>query len=171
MRRTHILTLDLGRHSDAGATRALEILTDSLNDESQAVSAWSVLEKDAALMCGEKTRRTKQALLEVLAKAGISVRPPRQTRRWHEELCYTKKLLAYDEPIRAISLLREIEADFTESGARDTQVLYRISQHRASASHSWVDMPRRCCQLKGLSATTDGIHALVNLAAPDQRRQ
>lgn len=28
-RRTHILTLDLGRHSDPGATRALEILTDT----------------------------------------------------------------------------------------------------------------------------------------------
>jgi tetratricopeptide (TPR) repeat protein len=164
-RRTHILTLDLGRHSDPGATRALEILTDSLSDESQAVSAWSVLEKDAALMCAEKTRRTKQSLLDVLARAGISVRPPRQTRRWHEELRYTKKLLADDEPTLALSLLREIESDFTKSGARDGQVLYRISQHRASAL---LQLGRYGDALlsaqRALDHDPDGIHALVNLA-------
>ena len=164
-RRTRILTLDLSTHSDAGATRALEILTDSLNDESQAVSAWSVLEKDAALMCAEKSRRTKQALLEVLAEAGISVRPPRQTRRWHEELRYTKKLLADDEPTLALLLLREIEADFTKTGARDSQVLYRISQHRASA---FLQLGRYGDALlsaqRALDHDPDGIHALVNLA-------
>lgn len=123
MRRTHILTLDLGRHSDAGATRALEILIDSLNDESQAVAAWSVLEKDAALMCAEKTRRTKRALLDVLAKAGITVRPPRQTRKWHEELRYTEKLLA-DDDRSALALLLRVEALFADietAGAAERQ--------------------------------------------------
>lgn len=164
-RRTHILTLDLNRHSDAGATRALEMLTDSLCDESQAMAAWSVLEKDAALMCAEKTRRAKQALLDVLAKAAISVRPPRQTRKWHEELRYTKKLLADDEPALALLLLREIESDFTKSGARDSQVLYRISQHRASA---FLQLGRYSDAIlsaqRALDHDPNGMHALVNLA-------
>jgi tetratricopeptide (TPR) repeat protein len=164
-RRTHIVTLDLDKHSDAGASRALEILTDSLSDESQATAAWSVLEKDAARMCAERTRRKKQALVDTLAKAGISVRPPRQTRKWHEELRYTKKLLADDEPALALSLLREIESDFTKSGIRDSQVLYRISQHRASAFlqlgryHDAILTAQRA-----LDHDPNGMHALVNLA-------
>ena len=68
-----------------------------------------------------------------LAKAGISIRPPRQARKWHEDLRYTKKLLADDEPALALSMLREIESDFTKSGIRDSHLLYRLNQHRASA--------------------------------------
>jgi hypothetical protein len=33
----------------------------------------------------------------------------------------------------ALSMLREIESDFTKSGVRDGQVFYSISRHRASA--------------------------------------
>jgi tetratricopeptide (TPR) repeat protein len=164
-RRTHILTLDLARDSDAGATKALEILTDSLEDESQATAAWSVLEKDAALMCAEKTRRTKQALLDVLAKANISVRAPRQTRKWHEELRYTKKLLKDDEPALVLSLLREIESDFTKSGLRDSHVLYRLNQHRAAALLQLGRYGEAVLSAKrALDHDPDGMHAIVNLA-------
>jgi tetratricopeptide (TPR) repeat protein len=164
-RRTHIITLDLGSHSDAGASRALEILTDSIGNDSQATAAWSLLEKEAALICAERSRRDKQALRDVLAKAGISIQPSRQTRRWHEDLRYTKKLLADDEPALALSMLREIESDFTKSGVRDGQVLYRISQHRASA---FLQLGRYGDALlsaqRALDHDPDGIHALVNLA-------
>jgi len=37
--------------------RALEILTDSIGNDSQATAAWSLLEKEAALMCGEEPSR------------------------------------------------------------------------------------------------------------------
>jgi tetratricopeptide (TPR) repeat protein len=164
-RRTHIITLDLGRHSDAGASRALEILTDSIGNDSQATAAWSLLEKEAALMCAERSRRDKKALRDVLAKAGIAIQPPRQTRKWHEDLRYTRKLLADDEPALALSMLREIESDFTKSGVRDGQVLYRISQHRASA---FLQLGRYGDALlsaqRALDHDPDGIHALVNLA-------
>ena len=163
--RTHIITLDLGSRSDAGASRALEILTDSVGSDSQGTAAWSLLEKEAALMCAERSRRDKQALRDVLAKAGISIQPPRQTRKWHEDLRYTKKLLADDEPALALSMLREIESDFTKSGIRDGHVLYRISQHRASA---FLQLGRYGDALlsaqRALDHDPDGIHALVNLA-------
>lgn len=42
------------------------MLTDSLNDASQAVAAWSVLENEAALMCAQRARRTKHQLLILL---------------------------------------------------------------------------------------------------------
>ena len=68
-------------------------------------------------------------------------------------------------PTLALSLLREIESDFTKSGAQDTQFLYRISQHRASAL---LQLGRYRDELlsaqRALDHDPDGIHALVNLA-------
>jgi tetratricopeptide (TPR) repeat protein len=62
-------------------------------------------------------------------------------------------------------MLREIESDFAKSGIRDSQVLYRISQHRASA---FLQLGRYGDALTGgseaLDHDPDGIHALVNQA-------
>ncbi len=165
MRRTHILTLDLGRLSNASTSRALEILAESLDDESQAAAAWAVFEKDAALMCAEKTRRTKQALIDVLAGVKIGVRPPRRTRKWHDDLRHTKKLLEDEEPALAFSLLRQIESDFLSTGIQDGQVLYKISQHRSSAllkMQRWQEAINSA--ERALDHDPHGIHALVNLA-------
>ena len=74
-------------------------------------------------------------------------------------------MLADDEPTLALSLLREIESDFTKSGARDTQVLYRISQHRASALLQLGRYGEALLSAqRALDHDPDGIHALVNLA-------
>lgn len=164
-RRTHIMTLDLARNTDAGAAEALRLLSDSLEDESQATTAWTVLERDAAQMCADKSRRTKQMLVELLSKERIALRAPRQARKWHDDLRFTKKLLADDEPALVLSFLREIESDFKNSGVRDAQVLYRINQHRASA---FLYLGRYAEAIvsaqKALDHEPDGLHALVNLA-------
>jgi tetratricopeptide (TPR) repeat protein len=116
-------------------------------------------------MCSEKSRRTKQALLDVLAKANIAVRPPRRTRKWHDDLRHTKKLLGDDEPELALSLLIEVESDFRNSGIQDGQVIYRISQHKATA---FLLLGRYQDALhsaqRALDHDPEGINALVNLA-------
>lgn len=131
-RQTHIITLDLGRHSDAGTSRALEILADSIGDDPkprQPGPFWRRRPRSCA-------RRGAVAISKLCAtfwrrqasRFGHLVR-----RESGARIFDTKKLLGDDEPALALSMLREIESDLTKSGIRDSHVVYRISQHRASA--------------------------------------
>lgn len=164
-KRVRILNLNVDAPTDSEAARALALLTEYLEDPSQANAAWAVLEKDAARMSADKSRRTRKALVDLLAGAGMSLRPPLQSRKWHEDLRHSKKLLADDEPALVLSLLREIESDYRKSGVQDGTVLYRLFQHRASALlqlgryNEALDSAQRA-----LDQDPDGVHALVNLA-------
>jgi tetratricopeptide (TPR) repeat protein len=162
--RVHVRVVDVDSAADNEAARALELLSDHLEDPSKALAAWAILERDAASMCAERSRRTRKALLDLLGAAGITLRPPRRTRKWHDDLRYSKKLLGEDEPAKALDVLNLVEADI-KGASPDGEVLYRINQHRASAHLQLgdYDEAKRYAQ-KALDHNPEGIHALVNLA-------
>lgn len=162
--RVHVRVVDVDASADNEASRALELLSENLEDASKALAAWALLEKEAAKMCAERSRRTRKALLELLGAAGISLRPPRRTRKWHDDLRYSKKLLADDEPAKALDVLSLVEADI-KGASPDGEVLYRINQHKAAAflQLGKHDEAARYAR-KALDHNPEGVHALINLA-------
>ena len=84
--RVHVLTLDVDTHTDAGAAKALEVLAEHLDDPSRATAALALLQKEAAVICAGRSRRDRKALIDLLNAAGISIRPPKHTRKWHDDL-------------------------------------------------------------------------------------
>jgi tetratricopeptide (TPR) repeat protein len=164
MLRIHVRVIDVDIPTDNEASRALELLTENLEDASKATTAWALLERDAARMCADKSRRTRRALIELLSSAGISLLPPRRTRKWHDDLRHSKNLLADDEPTTALTLLKQIESDL-KTRAPDGEVLYRLNQHK-SAAYLQLGKYKEASEhaQKALDHNPDGVHALVNLA-------
>jgi predicted Zn-dependent protease len=162
-KRVHVITLALDRQVDSSVVRALELLAENLEDASQAASAWDLLQTEAARICANRGRLTGASLIEALKAAGIRLKPARQTRRWHDDLRHSKKLLESEDAEAALALLRQIEADAGDKA--DRGVLYRISQHRAAA---YLLLGRFKDAIgsahKSLDHDSTGVHALVNLA-------
>ena len=148
----------------ADAKRVVELLADNLEDQDQAEAAWHVLVADGVRVCADRSRRNRCDLVDLLERAGIKMLPPRETRKWHDDLRHSKRLLDADEPAAALALLRQIDAELP-SGNPDSAILYRLNQHKASAS---LGLRRsndaiRFAQ-RALDHDANGIYALANLA-------
>lgn len=115
------------------AVRVVELLADNLQDQDQAEAAWNVLVADGVRVCADRSRRTRSDLVDLLERAGIKILPPKETRKWHDDLRHSKWLLRDDKPEAALDLLRQVEADL-QTGNPDAAIRYRLNQHKASAS-------------------------------------
>jgi tetratricopeptide (TPR) repeat protein len=164
LKRIRVVVVDVDSVGDSGLTRALELLSDNLEDPSQAAAAFALLQADAASMCAKKEARSKQELVQLLANAGIRLRPPRKTRKWHEDLRYSRNLLKNEEPQAALAMLSQVEADL-RSGTPDGEVLYRLNQHKAAAHLQLhhLDLAIQFAQ-RALDHDPSGLYALSNLA-------
>ena len=146
------------------ATSVVELLSDSLEDEAQAEAAWNALVADAVRLCAKKSRRTRRDLVDLLKRVGIKLRPPKATRRWHDDLRHSKQLLRDNKPEAALDLLGQIEAELT-TGSPDGATRYRLNQHKASASRGLgrFEDAIRFAQT-ALDHDSKGIHAMADLA-------
>ena len=115
------------------AVRVVELLADNLQDQDQAEAAWNVLVADGVRLCADRSRRTRSDLVDLLERAGIKILPPKETRKWHDDLRHSKWLLRDDKPEAALDLLRQVEAEL-QTGNPDAAIRYRLNQHKASAS-------------------------------------
>lgn len=164
MHRVRIHTLDVDLISEADTVRALKVLEENLEDSAQASAVWSMLQTDAGHVCARRSRRTRKGLLDLLAVPKIRVRPPIATRKWHDDLRYSKKFLTEDDPAAALSFLKQVEQD-TAAGSPDADVLYRLNQHKAVA-YLQLGKFRDAISAarKALDHRSDGVEALVNLS-------
>lgn len=164
LRRLHVITLDVDTTSDRDAKLALELLADSLEDPSQADAAFAIFHKLASETCARRLRHNRDDLINVLARAGIRLLPRKKTRRWHDDLRISKKLIADDDPAAALALINQIEPELA-GGAADADVLYRINQHKAAAYLQLrkIDTAITFAK-KALDHNPTGLHALITLA-------
>ena len=164
LRRIRVLTIDLDAGGEEGAKTAVEILSDNLEDPSQAEAAWAVLRGVAHEMCAKKLRHTRAGLIELLASSGIRLLPRRKTRRWHDDLRISKKLLADENPTAALAVLNEVEAQ-TKNGTPDAELLYRLNQHKAAAYSQLQKFDLTATfAARALDHDPTGLHALASLA-------
>ena len=164
LRRIRVLTIDLDGGGEEGAKTAIEILSENLEDSSQAEAAWAVLRGVANEMCAKKLRHTRAGLIELLASSGIRMLPRRKTRRWHDDLRISKTLLADENPTAALAVLNQVEAQ-TKNGTPDAELLYRLNQHKAAA---YIQLQKfdvaATFAARALDHNPTGLHALANLA-------
>ncbi len=164
LKRLQILTIDLDAGGDEGAKTVLEILSDNLEDSSQAEAAWAILRSVASETCAKKLRHTRKSLIELLAASGIRMLPRRKTRRWHDDLRISKKLLADENPTAALAVLNQVEAQI-KNGTPDAELLYRLNQHKAAAYMQLQKFDVAATfAARALDHDPTGLHALVNLA-------
>ena len=163
--RVRIAVLDLDAEPiGRDAKRATQLLADNVRDTKRADAAWEVLVADGGRLCADRSRRNRNQLVTLLKSDGIEVLPPRETRRWHDDLRLSKRQLDAEEPEAVLALLDEVEAELV-SGQPDGALLYKLNQHKAAA----------CLQLrriegaktfarKALDHESKGLHALASLA-------
>lgn len=161
LRHLHVRLVDVDQATDREAGRALDLLQDMLERPTDAATAWAILQQDAARMCADKTRRIRSDLQRLLSAAGLSCRPPRRTRKWHDALGHSKRLLDHDEPENAMAVLRLVEAEMRAAHG-DADSWYRLNQQKAAAElyRGNTSEALRLAQA-ALDAKPDGLHALV----------
>ena len=146
------------------AERGVQLLTDNLCDPDKADAAWKLLVLDGLRLCADRSRRNKKQLVTLLESHGIHCLPPKETRRWHDNLRLSKRHLDSEEPEAALALLREVETEVS-SGRPDGEILRKLNEHKASAC---VKLHRFEEAISSAQAALDhdpkGLRALGNLA-------
>ena len=164
LNRIRIRLLDLDAEPGGRDTkRGVELLGDNLRDPARADAAWKVLVADGARVCADRSRRNRNKLITLLKSHGIEVLPPRETRRWHDDLRLSKRQLDSEEPEAALALIEEVETE-TAAGQPDGALLYKLNQHKAAAClqlHRIEDAKRFA--KKALDHDPKGLHALAVL--------
>ena len=165
LHRVRVIVLDPDwQPAGADAKRVVELLADNIEDQDQAEAAWNAFVADGARLCADRSRRTRHDLVDLLQHLGIKLLPPKKTRRWHDDLRHSRRLLADEEAKAALDLLGHVEAELT-TGTPDGDIRYRLNQHKASASLRLgrLDDAIRFAQT-ALDHDPKGLYAMADLA-------
>jgi tetratricopeptide (TPR) repeat protein len=163
-RRVFIAELDLDKPHQGEAKSALEVLANALEDPSQAQAAWSALIVDAGDNSAKRLLRTRNDLIDVLARHNIRVRPLGKSDVLGRRLDVTRDMLKRRHANAALAQLRQIDSS-TEAKSVDPKVAYRIAQQTSAALHQLRQYKEALVAAqKALDIDPDGSHALNSAA-------